>query len=246
MIKKVADFENKIAVITGASSGIGKAIALGLFEENATVCLIGQSIKELKAVVTISGKAANNVFYFKADFEIDNEVHALADNFTKEFDSIDILVHSAGIISCGKIDQASIDDFDRQYKINVRAPYRLTQALLPMLRAKKGQIVFINSSAGCSAKAGAGQYSATKHALKAFADSLRAEVSDDGVSVMSVYPGRTATPMQEYVFMTEGRKYTPDLLLQPEDVAKVVIEALKLPRTAEITDIMLRPAIKLE
>ena len=127
---------------------------------------------------------------------------------------------------------------------NVRAPYLLTRALLPSLRAAQGEVVFINSSAGLTARAGIAQYAATKHALKAIADSLREEVNPDGVRVLSVYPGRTATPLQARVHAEEGKAYLPERLVQPDDVASVVLNALTLPRSAELTDVIVRPRLK--
>jgi NADP-dependent 3-hydroxy acid dehydrogenase YdfG len=88
------------------------------------------------------------------------------------------------------------------------------------------------------------QYDATKHALKAIADSLRAEVNSYGVRVLSVYPGRTATDMQARIHKAEDRSYRPELLLQPADVASVILNALLVPRTAEVTDIHIRPLMK--
>ena len=114
-----------------------------------------------------------------------------------------------------------------------------------MLRKRRGQVVFINSTAGLNASAGVGLYSATKHALKALADSLRAEVNSDGVRVLSVYPGRTAIPMQAAIIASEGRAYLPEKLLQPDDVAATVVSALMLPRTAEVTDVKIRPLTKI-
>ena len=113
-----------------------------------------------------------------------------------------------------------------------------------MLKSRRGQIVFINSSLGLASKAEAGQYAAAKHALKALADSLRDEVNADAVRVLSVFPGRTATPMQAALYAKEGKAYHPEVLLQPEDVAAVVINALTLPRTAEVTEIRIRPLKK--
>ena len=89
-----------------------------------------------------------------------------------------------------------------------------------------------------------GQFSATQHALKAIADSLRQEVNADGIRVLSVFPGRTATPRQASLHEIEGKRYQPELLMQPEDVATVVVNALGLPRTAEVTDVSIRPMIK--
>jgi len=130
------------------------------------------------------------------------------------------------------------------YRSNLRAHYALTQALLPMLRKRPGQIVFINSSAGLRSPANVGQFSATQHALRAVADSLRDEVNSDGIRVLSVYPGRTATPRMAALFEKEGRPYRGEFLMQPEDIAAMVIHTLCLPRTAEVTDISMRPLMK--
>ena len=102
----------------------------------------------------------------------------------------------------------------------------------------------MNSSAAGSAPASHAAYAASKAGLRAFADSLRAEVNRDGIRVLSVFPGRTATAMQAAIFDAEGKAYRPELLLQPDDVAAAVIAALDLPRTAELTDLHVRPAIK--
>ena len=114
-----------------------------------------------------------------------------------------------------------------------------------MIKPRKGQIVFINSSAGLRASGNLGQYAATKFALKAIADSLREEVNGEGVRVLSVYPGRTATPMQSAVHKLEGREYHPELLMQSADAAAVVVNALSLPGSAEVTEIFVRPMSKL-
>ena len=132
------------------------------------------------------------------------------------------------------------------YRTNVRGPYLLTQELLPLLLERQGQVVFINSSAGLTARANIAQYAATKHALKALADGLRDEVNPRGVRVLSVFPGRTATPTQQKLCGEEGRPYRPARLLQPEDVAAVVVNALCLPRTAEVTEIKIRPMLKFD
>ena len=157
---------------------------------------------------------------------------------------MEVLVLCGGTIHHGEHASASLSDLDAQYRANVRGPYRLIQALLPLLRAGCGQIVFINSSSGLHARARSGQFAATQHAMKAIADSLREEVNADGIRVLSVFPGRTATPRMERLFREEGRAYRQELLLQPRDVAAIVIHALKMPRTAEVTEISIRPCAK--
>jgi len=234
----------QIALVTGASSGIGKAIALGLAHQHVTVCLVGRKLAVLQAMAESTGGITHQIRCYPADLTLDDDIRGLVAQLQRDFRHIDFLIHSAGVLANGPLETAPVEDLDWQYRINVRAPYLLTQALLPLLKARRGQIVFINSTMGLSAKANAGQYAATKHALKAIADSLRAEVNPDGVRIVSVFPGNTATPMQAAVHQREGRTYRPELLMQPEDVAIVVINTLSLPHTVEVTDIYLRPMIK--
>jgi short-subunit dehydrogenase len=139
---------------------------------------------------------------------------------------------------------ATADQLDRHYRTNLRAPYVLTQGLLPTLISRQGQVLFVNSSAGLAARANAGQYAASKHALKAVADSLREEVNPAGVRVLSLFLGRTASPMQAAVHAMEGRPYQPESLMQPEDVAALAVHALTLPRSIEVTEISMRPLLK--
>ncbi len=237
--------KDHIAVVTGASSGIGRAIALRLAAHGASLCLVGRKLETLEVVAESVRKMTSEVRSYEADLTLDEDVHKFKEHLERDFGYIDILIHSAGGISFGKIENAGIEEFDWQFRINVRAPYLFTQTLLPMIRSRKGQIVFINSSAGVRASANVSQYAATKFALKAIADSLREEINEEGVRVLSVYPGRTATPMQSAIHKMEGREYHPELLMQPADVAATVVNALSLPGSAEVTEIFVRPMSKL-
>ncbi len=239
-------FKDRVAVITGAGAGIGMAISKALAAEGASVCLIGRNGASLETAAGEIGCRTSTVKTYRTDLTVDADIYSLKAALSGDFGYIDVLVHSAGIYSMGKIEDSPVEQFDIQYRTNVRAPYLLTQALLPMIRSRKGQIVFINSSAGLNAKANVSQYSATKHGLKAVADSLREEVNGEGIRVLSIYPGRTATQMQALVRKMEGKKYFPDFFLQPGDIAEVVITALSLPRSAEVTDIQIRPLVKHE
>src|SRR4029077_17266440 len=232
---------NQVSVVTGANSVIGKAIALALAAHGATVCLVG---RRMEALQLVAEQASNGSGCYQANLGVDSDIAALVTNLNQDVKGIDILVHSAGVIQLSSFECGSPDQLDWHYKVNVRAPYLLTQGLLPVIKARQGQIVFVNSTAGLRAGANASQYASTKHALKALADSLREEVNAAGVRVLSLFLGRTASPMQATVHEMEHRKYNPELLMQPEDVAAVVINALTLPRTAEVTEVSMRPCVK--
>jgi NADP-dependent 3-hydroxy acid dehydrogenase YdfG len=234
----------RIAVITGAGSGVGRAMASAFADQGATLCLVGRTPAALEATAHALDSANATTRCYATDLTQDDEVQALAEHLTNDWDAVDILVHSAGMHAMGRLEVAPVMELDMQYKTNVRAPYLLTQLLLQLLRRRQGQVVFINSSAGLSARGGVGPYAATKHALKAVADSFREEVNADGLRVLSVYLGRTASPMQANIHASEGKPYHPEYLLQPNDVAAVVLNALCLPRTAEVTDISIRPLRK--
>jgi NADP-dependent 3-hydroxy acid dehydrogenase YdfG len=235
---------DQTCLVTGATSGIGRAIALSLAAAGMTLGLVGRDASRLDALSSEVRCHSVRVESYRADLSSDEDIRRISSDLRRQLGTLDILIHSAGAFRMGPIMQASVDEFDLLYRVNVRAPYFLTQALLPMLADRRGQVVFINSSAGLTARAGVGPYAATKHALKAIADSLRAEVNDLGVRVITVYPGRTATPQQEKIHEQEGKPYRSERLLQAEDVARAVSDALAMPRTAEVTDIHIRPMLK--
>jgi NADP-dependent 3-hydroxy acid dehydrogenase YdfG len=233
-----------VAVVTGASSGIGRAIAIELARRGVRLCAIGRNPATLAETIAAS-KLSPKALPYQTDLTVDENIPRLANWLGREFGQLDILVHSAGVIHHDPVETASAKNFDLQYAANLRAPYLLTQALLPALTASQGQVVFINSSLGLNAKRPTvGQFAATQHALKAVADSLREEVNPRGIRVLTVHTGRTATPRQERLHHEEQKIYRPELLLQPEDVASMVAHCLALPRTAEVTDMNIRQMIK--
>jgi len=240
----VGSLANQMAIVSGASSGIGRAIALGLAKEGTSLCLLGRDKERLLGTARTATNSSPKVILYPVDLSSEPDLSCLIQRLEQEVEYVDVLVHAAGDIVLGDMNSSAIDDLDWQYRVNLRAPYLLTQKLLPRVRARGGQVVFINSSMGVHARANVGQYAATKHALKAVADSLRDEVNPDGVRVLSIFAGRTASAMQETIHRLENKVYDSQLLLQPEDIASVVIHALTLPRTAEVTDIHIRPLAK--
>ncbi len=236
--------QGRVALVTGGGSGVGAAIATALARAGADVCLAGRRLGKLEAIAGTVRALGVRASCLQADLADAGSVADLGRRVLADQSRLDVLVHNAARFSRGAIAEVSIEEFDAIYRTNVRAPFVLTRALLGMLKANQGQVVLVNSSSGHTAKPTTAHYDASKHALKAMADSLRAEVNGDGVRVLSVYLGRTASEMQAEVHAMEGKPYRPELLLQPTDVAAVVINALTLPRTAEVTDIHIRPMLK--
>jgi len=247
----VPSLSGRVAIVTGASSGIGQAIALTLGEAGADLIVVGRNAARLRATRDRladvarrpSETAGPTVLDVAGDLTEDRAISALAQH-ALALGGVAILVHSAGIYERAPTGEAPIDALDRQYGANLRAPYLLTQTLLPQLADRRGDIVFINSTQGLAAAPGVGQFAATQHALKAVADALRGEINAAGVRVLTLHAGRTATPRQQRIFAHEGRRYEPERLMQPADVAAMVLAVLALPRTAEVTNITMRPMQK--
>lgn len=233
--------KDKIAVVTGASSGIGREIALALAAEGVTLILVGRSIRRLREVAALCAHRGSVASCYQADLLSVEDIRRFGRQSIQDWKDIDILIHSAGMIRSGDLMSARVSDFDAQYFCNVRAPFCLTQIFLPGLVRRQGEVIFINSSCGLTAGGGVSQYAATKHALKALADSIREEVNPLGVRVISFYLGRTATPMQERVHKTERKAYCPEQLIQPGQVSSAVIHTLLLGREAEVIDVCIRP-----
>jgi len=234
--------EGRVALVTGASGGIGSAIVEALARSGVTVAVVGRRRKPLDRLARRIGATPNAVY--QVDLTSDADVRTTARSFLRHFGQLDILVHSNGIYASGTLDRASVRTFDQLWAANVRSPFFLTQLLIPALRDASGQIVFVNSSVGLEARRGVGQFSATQHALHALAESLRQELNPDGIRVLNIYPGRTATHRQRRIFRKEGRPYVPERLLQADEIAAVVVHALSVPRTAEVTDVRIRSLLK--
>jgi NADP-dependent 3-hydroxy acid dehydrogenase YdfG len=231
----------RVALVTGASQGIGLAIAAVLASAEMKVWMVARRGGLLqKAARSIRG----DVVPFQGDLTDSCTRANLLSAVETANQGLDVLVNNAGSIRLGRMEDASEEEFMNLLDANVVAPYALTRAFLPLLREARGEIIFVNSSAGLTANPGVGQYAATKHAARAFADSLRGEVNEAGVRVTVLYLGRTATPLQEGLYSQEGRPYDPARLMQPTDVAEMVAAVLSMPRTAEVTEICMRPMLK--
>jgi short-subunit dehydrogenase len=223
-------------LITGAGSGIGAAVAARLAARGDELWLLARDANRA-AVLRRRFPEANTLI---GDLAVPERLSWALGQQTQPV-RLDSLLHIAGVIDLGAIGDLGAKVWNRTLAVNLVAPAELTRLFLPTLRVTRGHVVFVNSGAGLAAQPEWGVYAASKSGLRAVADSLRGEERGNGVRVTSVYPGRTATPMQQKVHAQEGKEYDPDAWIDPESVATSIITALDLPRDAEITDLTIRP-----
>ncbi|GEL19386.1 SDR family oxidoreductase [Pseudonocardia asaccharolytica] len=221
-----------LALVTGASRGIGAAVARAL-APRYDLLLGGRDVAALDGV---AGQLPG-----ARPWPVELTDPAAAAAATAGIERLDALVHCAGVGLLGTVAETDVQTWRRQFDINVVAVAELTRLLLPALRAGCGDVVLINSGSGHNARAGWGSYAASKFALRAFADALRAEEAGNGLRVTSVHPGRVDTDMQRAVVEQEGGTYEPSRYLRPESVAGAVLLAVTAPRDAMLTEVSVRP-----
>ncbi|WP_067976850.1 SDR family oxidoreductase [Mycolicibacter icosiumassiliensis] len=217
------------ALITGAGGGIGSAIAEALAPTH-TLLLAGRPSARLDAVAQRLGATTWPLDLADVDgIEVATEI----------VDELDVLVHNAGVMLPGAAGESYIEEWRATFEVNLFGAVALTLALLPALRAARGQVVFINSGAGQRVSPGMASYSASKFALRAFADSLRSD--EPALRVTTVYPGRVDTEMQHDLVAYEGGEYNPTRFLRPDTVAEVVAAAIRAPAEAQLQEVVVRP-----
>lgn len=230
-----------VHVVTGATSGIGREVARMLTDRGDEVIMPVRSEERMDAL------AAEFPSYYAIpllDLAKPDDVVAWAAGFgdgRPAVERVDSLVHCAGVVDVTGVEQQDPASWLRTIAVNLTAPALLTRGLLPQLRAAQGTVVFVNSGSGLRANPQWASYNASKFGLRGFADALRQEEARHGVRVSSVYPGRTATPMQEQVHAQEGKEYDADEWIRPETVAEAIVRILDLGPDATMTDVTIRP-----
>lgn len=219
-------------LITGAGSGIGALLAQALVDRGDEVYVVARNPERgAELADALPGSRA-----LVADLAEPTAIEAL-----DLPDSLDSLTHCAGVVELGSVADLSSRVWTEHMMVNLIAPAVLTRLALPALRRARGTVVLVNSGAGLFAHPTWSAYAASKHGLKALADSLRAEEAPNGVRVTSVFPGRTATPMQEKVHDQEGKQYDTADWIQPTTVSATILAAIDLPRDAVMPEVVLKP-----
>jgi NAD(P)-dependent dehydrogenase (short-subunit alcohol dehydrogenase family) len=192
------ELERKVAVVTGASSGIGAAIAQAMGAAGARVVLTGRDEARLRMVA--DGIAEQHVV--ATDLGEDDAPAKIVSAAIDAFGALNVIVHSAGIFWPKPFAEAPLEDFDEQFRVNVRAPYALTQAALPHLRPD-GAVIFISSIAGRVGFPSSTAYCGTKGAVELMTKSLAMELAPIGIRVNAIAPGNIHTPMNASFFESE-------------------------------------------
>ena len=209
-----------------------------------TVLLAGRTIESLNRVRDRIRDNGGNAESYVLDLADDTVIARCTAAIAEQYPEIHVLVNCGGQFLRGRIGDTDVSRFDELWKINVHGTLTFTRSLLKPLIAGDADIVFLNSTSVFYDAPGVGYFAATQHALQGLANTLRAELNDLGPRVLSIFPGRTATPRQENIHDSEGKPYKADRLLQTADIAELVLACISLPRTAEVMDVRIRPRQK--
>jgi NADP-dependent 3-hydroxy acid dehydrogenase YdfG len=239
----------RVALVTGASSGIGEGAALALAAAGATVAVAARRADRLESLVKRIESAGGKALALPGDVVDEAVARSIVEQTVKKFGRLDILVNSAGIIQAGGVENANTDEWRRVLEVNLLATlYTCTAAIAPMRAQGGGDIINISSTAGRRAAAPFGPYSTSKFGLTGMTEGLRQEVGKYGIRVCIIEPGATATEVADSISDPNYRKamqahVSKDGAMKPEDVADAIVFVLSLPRRANVSQLLIRPTI---
>jgi len=227
----------KVAIVTGASRGIGKAISILLAQSGSRVVLAARSEPQLKSVSEEISGQNGEALVIPTDLAVDKEMERLVQQTLKEWGSVDVLINNAGLGKVAPLVKAKVSDWDETFRVNLRAPMFLSKLVLPtMMERGEGSIINISSVSGKSGQANGSAYSASKFGLIGFTQSLYEEVREYGIRVSAICPGFVDTAL-----IPQMRRMDRSKMIRPEDIAQTVLFVLTSPPTACPVEITVRP-----
>jgi NADP-dependent 3-hydroxy acid dehydrogenase YdfG len=239
----------KIALVTGASSGIGAAAAEALAAAGVTVVAVARRADRLDTLISQIADRGGNAIALPGDVTDEKVAQGVVTETLRRFGRLDILVNSAGVIDAGGIENADTARYRRVLDINLMASLYTSRAVIGPMRAQGGgDIINISSTAGRRAAALFNAYSASKFALTAMTEAMRQEVGRHGIRVCIIEPGATTTEVSEGVADPTYRKFihehvTKEGAMKPEDVAGAIVFVASLPPRANVSQLLIRPTI---
>ncbi|MBX9876892.1 MAG: SDR family NAD(P)-dependent oxidoreductase [Candidatus Obscuribacterales bacterium] len=237
----------KVALITGASSGIGEATALALSAEGADISLVARRTHRLESVAQTISTNKGKSLTIAADITDPKEALRAVNETREHFGRVDILVNNAGIMLLGPIDGANIEDWQRMVNINIMGLMYCTHAALPIMKQQgEGHIINMSSVAGRIITGGSAVYNATKWYVNTFSEALRQEVYQDKIRVTSIEPGAVATELTDHITVPEVKDRIKKWIgsmraLTAKDIADTVVFAATQPPHVSINEILVRP-----
>lgn len=237
----------KVALVTGASSGIGAATALALAQEGAAVALVARRQERLEDLARMIQDMGGRAAVIAADIAQPEQARAAVARSVAELGGLDILVNNAGLMLLGPVAGADPTDWHRMMDLNVLALMHLTQAALePMKQRQSGHIINISSVSGRGASPTSAGYSATKWAVGGFSEGLRQEVRLDRIRVTVIEPGVVATELTDHITHQDTKTSYESRIstmtpLEAEDIAAAVVYAATQPERVNVNEILIRP-----
>jgi 3-oxoacyl-[acyl-carrier protein] reductase len=229
--------KGKVAIVTGAGRGIGRAIALALSRAGARVALAARSEAELRAVAEEIRSHDGDALVVPTDVTREDEMERLVKQTLQEWGAIDVLVNNSGWGKTTPVVNITLEDLDRTFQVNLRAPMVLCRLVLPkMIEKKSGAIVNIGSISGKAGAANTAAYSASKFGVIGFTQSLFEEVREYGIKVAVILPGFVDTPL-----IPQTKRLDRTKMIRPEDIAETVLFILSSPANSCPVEITVRP-----